>query len=238
LGWLLAEIAQAYFHLKRIDISQQELNFIGDQISVASFNFARDLVAPEATIEVRLSEGSLKGWITVTSILAVYGLVADYKGFKESIVEMQSDARKFGDQISEFVFKRKEIEGAEIYRKERRTKTLGRIKRFIERREKLKSGIGQLPQHIIDSEYNYIQKMFQDILSDFDENEQKVIKKLFEDDIPHSPDAHIPRIGVLHSRNQQMSLIGTFSDNNIEPHANYRNKFRLSDGLKLKLEEK
>jgi len=84
-----------------------------------------------------LEEGSLKSRIPVgAALLAIYGGVADYKGFKESIVAMCDDARDFAVDVFGPFSDKAGVPTKDIYRFERRLKTPGKLYRITKRLEK------------------------------------------------------------------------------------------------------
>lgn len=70
------------------------------------------------------------------ALLAIYGGVADYKGFKESIVAMCDDARDFAVDVFGPFSDKAGVPTKDIYRFERRLKTPGKLYRITKRLEK------------------------------------------------------------------------------------------------------
>jgi hypothetical protein len=73
-----------------------------------------------------------------------YGIIADYKGFKEGIVELCKDAREFGADVCGAITKNSGASDHQIFRIEKRSKTPGRIRRLIDKLEDLNEIEGQL----------------------------------------------------------------------------------------------
>jgi hypothetical protein len=229
-GLKLTKLAEAYFHLKDVNLSQDSLNSFGNFTSLVSAQVASGIFHPDSMIEVRLSEGSIKGWVTVTGLVMTYGVIADYKGFKESIVEIHSDAKKFGNYVTEEIFKSKDLKGSHIYRIERRTKTPGRIKRLIDRREWLDAHSNQLSIGQVQQENIEIERLLQQILVDIAPSERAVIRNALGEFVPHLPPTVAPRVVLPLRREEQIPLMDGDQVSASDPVADYLRRFRLSDG--------
>jgi hypothetical protein len=87
----LAQLAQAYVHLKPYHASDRNIRSLGRYAKRVAIKAASEIYGGDVEIEVQLEEGSLRARITVVGTLSVllgtYSFVANYKGFKESIVE-------------------------------------------------------------------------------------------------------------------------------------------------------
>lgn len=229
----MTEIAEAYFHFRRVDLSPDQLQKLGDAASELSAVTAIGLFPPETIIDVRLEQGSLKGWVTLIGALTVYGHIADYKGFKESIAEIVSDGRAFSDAISRQVSSRKELEGSFIYRQERRTKTPGKIKRIIQKREWLDAHKFQLTKADI-ARLNYeIERLLQSALSDIEPGERASLRKILGEEEPHLPPSDAPRFALPPPRLEQGGMFEIDGDTEEQIGSDYHRRFRLSDGAIL-----
>ena len=227
----MTTVAQAYFHIRQVRLDDTRLRGLGDLASSLSAEAASGLYPPDSVIEVRLSEGSLKGWITVGGIaIAAYGVIADYKGFKESILELNSDAKIFSEIVIQKFIEKSDLGGGQVYRQGRRTKTPGRIKRLIERRERLNEHRSELSKSIIDRENIEIEMLLQEILTEVDPSERAIVRKLLgESQLPDLP-TDTARIAITSPRHEQLSMIDERGATELEPLADYIHRFRLSDG--------
>ncbi|MGY4198922.1 hypothetical protein [Bradyrhizobium sp. USDA 4520] len=134
----MAHLAQTYVHLRPYGLNAETIQRLGAAILKSAEVGARDCYGGDVTVEVDLEEGSAKIWIAVLGALsAVYGTIADYKGFKESIGEMVQDARWFGDFMIEATKQNTHATDKQVFRTERRLQTPGKIKRVTEKLEKL-----------------------------------------------------------------------------------------------------
>jgi hypothetical protein len=142
----MTEIAEAYIHLRPFSVSESTLRAIGRSADSIAYSVAREIYGPTVNIEVKLEAGSLKGRIMViaSSAFLLYGGIADYKGFKESVAEMCADARSFGADVCGKFTKAAGASKRQVYRTERRLKTLGRIARVIDRLERLQRQLSDL----------------------------------------------------------------------------------------------
>lgn len=226
----MTEIAEAYFHLRRVELSPDELQRLGDQASALAALTANDLFPPETIIDVRLEEGSLKGWITAIGLLTVYGHIADYKGFKESVAEMVSDARAFSEAVSSKIFSQKELKGSVIYRQERRTKTPGRIKRVIQKREWLDDHRAQLSKADVEAMNYEIERLLQLVLADVEPSERAALRRVLGEQEPHLPRPEGPRVALPPTRLEQVVMFDPGYEVGPEAGADYHRRFRLSDG--------
>lgn len=235
----MTEIAEAYFHLKEVSLSQSQLKELGDLASAITAEAASKFFPSDSIIEVRLSEGSLKGWAKVIRIGALfgsYGIIADYKVFKESISEINNDARQFSQKFIDNFIDSSNLPGARVYRTERRTKTPGRIKRLIERREWLEAHREYLSKAILDKESTEIERLLQHILEDIDPSERAAVRKVLGENLPPALPFDHARIALPRARHDQLELLGAFE---AEPEhlPDYLRRFRLSDAPKLPFSE-
>jgi hypothetical protein len=230
----VTKIAEAYFHIKQVKLTSARLEELGYLTSEIAFNTAKYIFSPETIIEVRLSDGSLKGWVGLTSSLTIalgmYGAIANYKGFKESISEIKSDAIWFGNIVSEKFVSESNLNGGYLYRKENRTKTPGKIKRLIDRRERLEKNRQSFSDSIIKSENIEIERMLQKILEDVDPSERASVRKLLGEDTPTLPLPEAPRLVLNPTREEQFQILRDSSKPALEPVPDYLHRFKLSDG--------
>lgn len=232
----MSQIAEAYFHLKRIRATDVRLQSIGDFASRIAAEAALGHFSDDSVIEVRISEGSLKGWILVIGILSleIYGKIADYKGFKDSIAEINSDARSFSDTVLRKVLSSDEVRGATIYRTERRTKTPGRIKRLIERREWLEAHRRQLPPNVVEQEEMDIEKLLQKILIDLEPSQQQILREILNENSPHLPIPELPKAALPIARREKPLIFEGMEAVGGAQLDDYVGRFRLSDWPSLK----
>lgn len=127
----MTQLAQAYIHLKPYTASEQRVRSLGRYAKRVAIRAAAEIYGGDVEIEVQIEEGSLITRVTVAGsiLLGVYGFVANYKGFKEGVVEMCNDAR---DVCGPFITKAG-VAKEDVYRFERRLKTPGKLYRFSKR---------------------------------------------------------------------------------------------------------
>lgn len=231
----LTQVAEAYFHLKRVKLSLNKLEELGDLTATLAAEAANSLYPPDSIIEVRLAEGSLKGWasVTIAGMLSVYGFVANYKGFKEGVFEMTADAKRFGDAVIERFADRSNLPGAYVYRKERRTKTPGRIKRLIDKREWLEAHKAQLPRAVVEEQSIEIERLLQLILADLEPSERAALRSALQEDEPVFPVHDEMRVALPIRRTEQFSMFDGASGPEQVQLPDYLRRFRLSDGPRL-----
>lgn len=225
----MAQLAEAYFHLKRIDLDQKAIWSLGDYLSARSREIALQHFPEECELTVHLSPGSLRGWLTLGAALTLYGAIADYKGFKESISEIISDGQKFSQSVLDALPKRPEVSGAVIYRQERRKKTIGQIKRLIDRRERLEANRPHLSQEIIRQEELAIEHLLQRILVEVEPSERAVLRRLLGQVDPALPVEEVPRIAIAQPRSRQEPLFQDLAPFSLDAPPDYHRQFRLSE---------
>ncbi|SFI62602.1 hypothetical protein [Bradyrhizobium sp. Gha] len=150
----MTELAQAYTHLKPYSASRRDIQSLGRYAKRVAIRTAADIYGGEVEIEVQIEEGSLVDRITVIGslLLAAHGHIADYKGFKESVVDMCDDAREFAIDVCAPFIKKAGVPKEDVYRFERRLKTPGKLYRFSKRLEKLEHSVGELSPHDVQKE--------------------------------------------------------------------------------------
>lgn len=149
----MTELAQAYIHLKPYSASPGEIRSLGRYAKRVAVKAAADIYGGEVEIEVQIDEGSLITRITVVGfLLSAYGIVADHKGFKESVVEMCGDAREFAVDVCAPFIKKAGVPEEDVYRFERRLKTPGKLYRFSKRLEKLEHSVDELSRRDVQKE--------------------------------------------------------------------------------------
>jgi hypothetical protein len=142
----MAELSETYIHLRPFDPSEAVL---------------RDLGRASRLNRVRRCKGYLwhrrrsgtyfrKGLSEIVDycfcqfhISHLWG-VGNYKGFKESVLEMCKDARRFGFNVCQKFQSAAGTSEKQIYRVEKRLKTPGRISRLIRRMERLEENLDKL----------------------------------------------------------------------------------------------
>jgi hypothetical protein len=141
----MAQVAQAYFHF-HTNLSPKELRKFGRQIDRAATRAATNSFETDVLINVDIEEGSLIGRVTAyAAMVALYtGLISDYKGVKESVKDMYSDARAFGDAVVSKAIEYSGVSDRQVYRTERRTKTVGKLGRFLNDIERLENSVNEL----------------------------------------------------------------------------------------------
>jgi hypothetical protein len=107
---------------------------------------AADIYGGGVEVDIQIEEGSLITRITVMGslLLAGYSTIADYKGFKDSIVEMCDDAREFAVDVCSPFARKAGVPTEDVYRFERRLKTPGKLYRLSKRLEKLEHSLDGL----------------------------------------------------------------------------------------------
>ena len=156
----MTRLAEAYFHFKRFEVSDERLEQLGREASATAAFAATGLFSPDSEIEVVLEEGSLRGWCKVIGIgllVGTYHVAVDYKSLKENLPLIVHDARAYGETFFETFLPAIHIPSQQVYRTERRTKTPGKLLRVLERHEWLIAHRSQLSAEVFKRETEAIE---------------------------------------------------------------------------------
>jgi hypothetical protein len=226
----MTQIAEAYFHVRRVSLSAVELEKLGNDASRFAAEIAKAIYPPDTILDVRLEDGSVKGWVTVIGVIAyhAYGIIADYSSFKQSVPEIVNDARKFSSRFNERITSTEELRGGRIYRLERRTKTPGKIKRLLDKREWLERHRSQLSESDVERLELEIERILQEVLADIEPGSRAALRQALGEEEPRLPPREAMRVALPSSRQQQAPL---FVEDLTEaaPGADYHRRFKLSD---------
>jgi hypothetical protein len=240
----MTEIAEAYIHLRPFSVSESTLRAIGRSADSIAYSVAREIYGPTVNIEVKLEAGSLKGRIMViaSSAFLLYGGIADYKGFKESVAEMCADARSFGADVCGKFTKAAGASKRQVYRTERRLKTPGRIARVIDRLERLQRQLSDLSPRQVQQELYDINRQLEQIVRDLPPEDAELLEEQVElKGLPpirnwpqRAPKGQVdlPKVALLPRSNTQQTLPEMLADENHEfttkptvPLLIYHNRF-------------
>ncbi|MCO4244614.1 hypothetical protein ACFOW3_23530 [Acidovorax facilis] len=124
----MTTLAQTYVHFKT-DASPEKLDVARKYFLYVAALSASEHFKNEVLIDLRVEEGSLKGWITVAG--ALYAGICAYGSFREGIDYLVKDGKEFSD----FVIKRTLSDAAPpagaLVRAERRLGVPGQISRLL-----------------------------------------------------------------------------------------------------------
>jgi hypothetical protein len=166
------ELAQSYVHIRPLAFNSIEIDNIGLKITDIAKGSAKQIYHHDVQLEIRIEEGSIKVWATVLAVVAsTYSGVANYKGFKESIIELCSDAKQFGGDVCGAVTNIAIANKAQVFRAERRLKFPGKVRKIIKELE------------IIEENYeNLSKKNIANMLDGVSDEINKIREKLPEQD--------------------------------------------------------
>lgn len=180
----MVQLAQTYIHLKPYRVSRKRLNSLGKRAEKIAVKAALDVYGGGVTVDVRLEEGSLRTWVSVAGVLTLsaYGVIADYKGFKESIQEMCKDAREYGLDVCGAFTEAAKANKGQVYRVERRLKTPGKLNRVLKKIEQLDKAAESMGTDKLQAQLKDVQDELQTISSELTEEERKMMRQalLFE----------------------------------------------------------
>ena len=173
----MVQLAQTYIHLKPYRVSRKRLNSLGRRAQKIAVKTAREVYGGGVTVDVRLEEGSLRTWVSVAGVLAVYGAIADYKGFKESIQEMCKDAREYSVDVCGAFTEAAKVNKGQIYRVERRLKTPGKINRVLKKIEQLDKAAETMGIDKLQDQLKDVLDELQAIQSELSEEDRKKMRQ-------------------------------------------------------------
>jgi hypothetical protein len=173
----LVQLAQTYIHLKPYRVSRKRLNSLGRRAQKIAVKTALEVYGGGVTVDVRLEEGSLRTWVSVAGVLAVYGAIADYKGFKESIQEMCKDAREYSVDVCGAFTEAAKVNKGQVYRVERRLKTPGKINRVLKKIEQLDKAAETMGTDKLQDQLKDVQDELQAIQSELSEEDRKKMRQ-------------------------------------------------------------
>jgi hypothetical protein len=200
------QLAQAYIHLSPYDVAPDEegrLGLIARRTGIAA---AERVYGDNVAVDIRLEEGSLKVWVTVLTILEglhfTYGTIADYKGFKESVVELCKDAREFGADVCGVFPKKIGASETQVFRTERRLKTPGKIARLISKLDRLKMPDLTLSKTEAERLREQICKELEAVLKDLTAVEAEELQQIVSKGLTNAPPSRggsqldVQRVGI------------------------------------------
>ena len=228
----MAQIAQAYFHF-RTEMSEAELKNFGKRVAKSSRAAALSNFAIEVEITVDVVEGSVKGRVTAIGILiGGFAFVADYKGFKEGVVEICQDARSFGADVCDKAVELANVAKRYIVRTERRTKTSGKLGRLLSDLDKLQNSVDSLSPAQVKGELSRLNRELELIARDLAPVEQQKLGKILDQTKLPPPrkwpqqDAEPPKTAL---KEDQIELLGA-SEQQPNPKrkpTRYRTSFKV-----------
>ena len=226
----MAQLAQAYVHLRRYDADPQRLWRLGESTKAAAIEAVREIYHGNVWVDIRIDEGSVFMRASVLGVIAWLGLFGNYKGFKDSAVEAVRDAKMVSEWIANKFISDAKPKDSQIFRVERRTKTPGKILRLSRRLEELNELLPHLSKRVRGQQLEAIQRQFDQIKKDLSEEEAKRLGKAlrFENVPPldqQSPTDEIPdepRVVIRHP--SQVDLFETAEEAAARQHLMYHDR--------------
>jgi hypothetical protein len=180
----VAELAQAYVHLKPYEFDPERVRALGDRVLAHAVEAAAALYGGGVTVEVILAEGSGKFWATVNGVLVGahigYGVIADWKAFKEQVQDICNAAQQYGTNVCGLTVKEAEVKPKQVYRTERRLKTPGKLNRVLDDLEKLNDAAQTLPHSEVVKEISRIRHQLERVEADLSAEERELLSKALQ----------------------------------------------------------
>jgi hypothetical protein len=203
----MAQIAQTYVHLRPYELDSERIKQLGYGVQESAIEAALAVYGGGVKIDVDLEPGSVRGWVTVGGIIGAlhvgYGAVADYKGFKESIVEICEDAKKFGMIVGDAFTAKAGVSPDSVYRVEKRLKVPGKIKRVFTKMEVLDQMAGKMSTSEIAARIAEIEHELQSIEKELTSEEKLGLHQLtlYFENLPlfkeHPRKVTVPEMGKV-----------------------------------------
>jgi hypothetical protein len=199
--------------LEAIRSFRAEIRSLGRFAKRTAIRAASDIYDGGVEIEVELEEGSLIVRVTVVGAIfvgGVYSHVADYKGFKESVVELCDDAREFAIDVCAPFIKKAGVPKEDVYRFERRLKTPGKLYRISRRLEKLEKSVNELSPASVQRELAKVRAELDSATADLSAEEKTAIEsKIRPPKLPPPqkwPDVEPPKLAVREDDSEQIQF--------------------------------
>jgi hypothetical protein len=145
-------------------------------------------------------------------LLGTYGAIADYKSFKESVVEMCADAREFAADLCGPFTTKAGVPKDEIYRFEKRLKTPGKLYNLSRDLERLERSTTELSPRDVQRELSRMRAKLDRIAADLSAHEMEAVtSSLKTRRLPPPqkwPDNEGPPKHAIHKTEDQPSLFG------------------------------
>jgi hypothetical protein len=244
----MAQLAQAYIHLRPFYISADRLAELGRATDESARAAALRIYDQQVVIEVDLIEGTLWGKITVTGnvLLAAYTIYSGYPGALDATERLCKKANLFGDYVCSSFIKESGATPEQVARVERRTKTPGKLLRALRRLEHLDKAAATMNKKAIESELHEASAQLNGAIFELSAEEVKFLEHglKFENlpplvDWPEK-DTHaveMPKVAIP-VKGPKFRLDDSLAENDLADklpkrrRLQYRNKFTVDAGKK------
>lgn len=217
----MPQLAQAYIHLRPYWASPQKIRALGRAAEKIAIEKAGEIYGPDVIVQIELEEGSLRTRITVLGAIALasYGAVANYKGFKESVIELCDDARDFAVDVCKPFVRKAGVSEEEVYRFERRLKTPGKLYRLNKHLERLQRSVSDLSANALNKELAKARAELRDIEGDLTQADAIQLEKALNlERLPpssHWPEPEPQKVVIARDEEAQAQLFNdTQTDTN------------------------
>jgi hypothetical protein len=202
----LSKLVSARVTIRNFEAPEQVWAELGEQIFSAAVQLAEQTSMRNANAEVELIDGSLRAATSLFGAMLIgYGVIADYKGFKESLVEIGQDTRRFGTAIREVIpqiVRDKHRIGPHDVRKGKIVVTAEEISKLIERLEKLKVQSQTMNEAELSAELDKVARGFKFLRKQLDQKDREVVERyLAEGDLP------VPGVPRLPVRDESKAIL-------------------------------
>src|SRR5258708_6117312 len=175
----MAQLAEAYIHLRPFYISAERLEELGRATDEFARAAALRIYSQPIEIEVELIEGTLWGKIKVTGqvFVTTTAVYASYAGALDTTERLCKQANLFGDYVCSSFIKEAGVTPQQVARVERRTKTPGKLLRALRRLEQLDKAAATMSKEAIEGELHKATAQLSGAIHDLSPEEAKILEK-------------------------------------------------------------
>lgn len=186
----------------------------------------------DTIVEVDLYSGSLKGKVlfVIPVLFGSFNFVSGYKGFKEGIPEIIADGKYVAGKINDLVLGQPEVRGATVFRTERRSRTPGKIARYIKKREWVSTHRTELSAIDLQQESAKLGRLESEILSDIAASERSKISAMLNDPELPITTTEPERMAVTRSLPEQ-SVLFDATEITLPKPSDFHSRFRIREQL-------
>lgn len=174
-------LAQTYLHL-RVAPSERQISETLEYVQYLGAVSAREHFGQEVELEIRLEQGSLKGWLTVAG--GLYVALSNYGSLREGIDYAVKDSREFSAWIIEKFKGEVPMPPSALYRTERRLGLPGKIQRLYPLLEETSSLIGGRDKAEAQRRLKQVQDQLTSIAAELSDSGETQVLEQIEEMVP------------------------------------------------------
>ncbi len=174
-------LAQTYLHLI-VAPSERQISETLEYVQYLGAVSAREHFRQDVELELRLEQGSLKGWLTVVG--GLYLGLSNYGSLREGIDYAVKDSRQFSAWIIEKFKSEVQMPPSALYRTERRLGLPGKIQRLYPLLEETSNLIGGRDKVEAQRRLKQVQDQLTSIAAELSDSGETLVLERIEEMIP------------------------------------------------------